>query len=457
MKLWGGRFSREQSKKFLDFESSIKFDFRLAPYDIAVNRAWAKMLNRIEIISDKELKRLLAAFEDVEKDFEKGRLKETSEFEDIHTLIEDSLFTYAGAVARKLPAGRSRNELVSADVRLYMRDKIDYLLGEVKGLQRRFLASATRYSRVVMPGFTHLQPAVPITIGHLVLSYFWKFERDKKFLKYVREETNVMPLGGGACGGSTIPVDTDFLMTELSFPKAFENSVDGTSSRDFILLFLEACSNMQIHLSGICEDIILFSTTAFGFIRLSDEFSTGSSLMPQKKNPDFFELVRGKSGRIIGNLNAMMIMLKGIPSGYSRDLQEDKGSLFDSVDEITEIFKVFPAVFSSLEFDAKKMSDSMASGGVCAQALAEHLVLQGVPFRTAHEIVGKIVRDNERMNREMSGLKLTELKAYCEFFAGDVIPLLTAEGVINQLATPGSPSPLKFEEQLRTAYEAVEE
>ncbi|MFH1958295.1 MAG: argininosuccinate lyase [bacterium] len=457
MKLWGGRFSGEQSKKFLDFESSIKFDFRLAPYDIAVNRAWAKMLNRIEIISDRELKRLLTALSDVDNDFKKGRLKADPGFEDIHTLIEDRLFTYAGAVARKLPAGRSRNELVSADVRLYMRDKIDYILGEIKGLQRRFLAAATQNARVVMPGFTHLQPAVPITIGHLILSYFWKLERDKKFLKYAREEANVMPLGGGACGGSTIPVDADFLMTELSFPKQFENSVDGTSSRDFILLFLEACCNMQIHLSGICEDIILFSTPAFGFIRLPDEYSTGSSLMPQKKNPDFFELVRGKSGRIIGNLNALMIMLKGIPSGYSRDLQEDKVSLFDSVDEITEIFRVFPAVFSSLEFDAEKISDSIASGDVCAQAIAEYLVLQDIPFRTAHEIVGKIVRDNEQMKRKMSALKLSELKVYSEFFAGDVLPLLTAGGVVAQLATAGSPSPLKFEEQLRMAYETVEE
>jgi len=457
MKLWGGRFRGEQSKKFLDFESSIRFDFRLAPYDIAVNRAWAKMLNRIEIISDKELKRLLAALEDIEKDFAKGRVKEDSEFEDIHTLIEDRLFTYAGAAARKLPAGRSRNELVSADVRLYLRDRIDYLLGEIKGLQRRFLAAATQNARVAMPGFTHLQPAVPITAGHFILSYFWKFERDKKFLKYAREETNVMPLGGGACGGTTIPVDTDFLMTELSFPKAFENSLDGTSSRDFILFFLEACCNMQIHLSGICEDIVLFSTPAFGFVRLSDEYSTGSSLMPQKKNPDFFELVRGKTGRIIGNLNAMMIILKGIPSGYSRDLQEDKVSLFDSLDEMEEIFKVFPAVFSSLEFDAERLKDLLVQGHVCAQALAEHLVLQGVPFRTAHEIVGKIVRDNEQMKRKMSELKLSELKDYCEFFAGDVLPLLTAEGVIKQFATPGSPAPLKFEEQLRMAYEAVEE
>ncbi len=458
MKLWGGRFKREQPKDFLAFESSISFDFRLAKYDIEVNRAWAKMLERIEIFTVDELKKILSALDDTEKDLEKGRLKaDAAQHEDIHSLIEDRLFTYAGSVAKKLPAGRSRNELVSADVRLYMRDHIEYILGQVKGFQRSLLEAATRYSGAVMPAFTHMQQAVPVTLGHLILSYFWKINRDKKFFKYALEETNVMPLGGGAAGGTTIPVDTGFLMTELGFSRIFENSIDGTSNRDFMLLFLEAACNMQLHFSGICEDMILFSSEYFSYLTLPDEYSTGSSLMPQKKNPDFFELVRGKTARVSGNLAALINLLKGLPSGYNRDLQEDKISLFDTVDEIEGILKLFPSVFSALEFNTDAMLKSIEKGTVCAQALAEFLVTKGVPFRKAHEIIGKIVSNNELLSRKMSDLKIAELKVYSEFFSAEVIPLLEPAGALKQLATSSSPSPLMFEQQLRLAYEAAEE
>ncbi|MBA3065626.1 argininosuccinate lyase [bacterium] len=458
MKLWGGRFKREQGKDFRAFESSISFDFRLAKHDIEVNRAWAKMLEKIEIFTGDELKKILAALDYTEKDLEKGRLKaDVALYEDIHSLIEDRLFTYAGSAAKKLPAGRSRNELVSADMRLYLREHIDYILGQLKGFQRSLLSAATRYSGAVMPAFTHMQQAVPVTLGHLILSYFWKINRDKKFFKYALEETNVMPLGGGAAGGTTIPVDTDFLMTELGFSRIFENSIDGTSSRDFVLLFLEAAVSLQLHFSGICEDMILFSTSYFSYLHLPDEYSTGSSLMPQKKNPDFFELVRGKTGRVAGSLAALINLLKGLPSGYNRDLQEDKISLFDTVDEIEAILTLFPSVFSALEFDTEAMLKSVEQGTVCAQALAEFLVTKGVPFRKAHEIIGKIVSDNELASRKMSDIKLSDLKVYSEFFSAEVIPLLEPGGVLKQLATSSSPSPLMFEQQLRLAYEAAEE
>ncbi|MCD6311997.1 MAG: argininosuccinate lyase, partial [Elusimicrobia bacterium] len=374
-----------------------------------------------------------------------------------HSLIEERLFTYAGSLAKKLPAGRSRNELVSADVRLYMREHIEYILGQIKGFQKSLLESATRYAGDVMPAFTHMQQAVPVTLGHLILSYFWKLNRDKKFFKYALEETNVMPLGGGAAGGTTISVDTDFLMTELGFSRSFANSIDGTSNRDFMLLFLEAACNMQLHFSGICEDMILFSSEYFSYLNLPDEYSTGSSLMPQKKNPDFFELVRGKTGRVSGNLAALINLLKGLPSGYNRDLQEDKISLFDTVDEIEGILRLFPSVFSALEFNTDAMLKSVEKGTVCAQALAEFLVTKGLPFRKAHEIIGKIVSDNELLSRKMSDIKIADLKVYSEFFSVDVIPLLEPSGALKQLATPSSPSPLMFEQQLRLAYEAAEE
>ncbi|MEA2082033.1 MAG: argininosuccinate lyase [Elusimicrobiota bacterium] len=458
MKLWGGRFKEEQPRDFLSFESSISFDFRLAKYDIEVNRAWAKMLESIEIFTADELKKILSALNDTEHDLEKGRLKaDAASHEDIHSLIEDRLFTYAGSVAKKLPAGRSRNELISADVRLYMREHTEYILGQIKGVQRSLLEAATRYSGAVMPAFTHMQQAVPVTLGHLILSYFWKLNRDKKFFKYALEETNVMPLGGGAAGGTTLAVDTDFLMTELGFSRIFENSLDGTSNRDFMLLFLEAACNMQLHFSGICEDMILFSTEYFSYLKLPDEYATGSSLMPQKKNPDFFELVRGKTGRVSGNLAALINLLKGLPSGYNRDLQEDKISLFDTVDEIEGILKLFPSVFSALEFDTPAMLKSVEKGTVCAQALAEFLVTKDVPFRKAHEIIGKIVSDNELLSRKMSDIKIEDMKVYSEFFEASVIPLLEPAGVLKQLATSSSPSPLMFEQQLRRAYEAAEE
>jgi len=266
-----------------------------------------------------------------------------------------------------------------------------------------------------------------------------------------------MPLGGGAAGGTTIPVDTDFLMTELGFSRIFENSIDGTSNRDFMLLFLEAACNMQLHFSGICEDMILFSSEYFSYLKLPDEYSTGSSLMPQKKNPDFFELVRGKTGRVSGNLSALINLLKGLPSGYNRDLQEDKISLFDTVDEIEGILRLFPSVFSSLEFDTDAMLKSVEKGTICAQALAEFLVTKGMPFRKAHEIIGKIVSDNELLSRKMSDLKISELKVYSEFFEASVIPLLEPAGALKQMATSSSPSPLMLEQQLRLAYEAAEE
>ena len=458
MKLWGGRFKREQSGDFLAFESSISFDFRLARADIEVNRAWAKMLEKIEILTDSELKKILTALDDTQKDLEKGRLKaDEALHEDIHSLIEDRLFTYAGSVAKKLPAGRSRNELVSADMRLYMRERIEYILGLIKGAQRSLLEAGTRYSGAVVPAFTHMQKAVPVTLGHLILSYFWKLNRDKKFFRYVLEETNIMPLGGGAAGGTTIAVDTDFLMSELGFSRSFANSIDGTSNRDFILLFLEAACNMQVHFSGICEDMILFSSEYFSYLKLPDEYSTGSSLMPQKKNPDFFELVRGKTGRVSGNLAAIINLLKGLPSGYNRDLQEDKVSLFDTVDEIEGILKLFPAVFSALEFDTDAMLKSVERGSVCAQALAEFLVMRGMPFRKAHEIIGKLVSDNELLYRKMSEIKVADMKVYSELFSADVIPILEPAGALRQLATPSSPSPMMFEQQLRLAYEALEE
>ncbi|MCD6412997.1 MAG: argininosuccinate lyase [Elusimicrobia bacterium] len=456
MKLWGGRFRRGPTDKFVSFESSLSFDFRLAPFDIAVNRAWAKMLAKIEIISDSELKKILAGLDDVENDFEKGRIGRDDKFEDIHTLIEDRLFTYAGVAARKLPAGRSRNELISTDVRLYLRDRIDYIIGQIRGFQRRLVARATENSKVVFPAFTHLQPAVPVTLGHFILNYFWKFERDKRFLKFAKDEVNVMPLGAGAAGGTTLPIDREFLMRELLFSKVFENSVDATSSRDFILVFLEACVNMGIHLSGICEDVVIFSTPHFGYIRIPDEYSTGSSLMPQKKNPDFFELVRGKTGKIMGNLIALMAALKGLPSGYNRDLQEDKVSLFDAIDEITEILEIFPSVFSSLEFDEARISKSIEDGTICAQAVAEYLVQKGVPFREAHGIVGRIIADCEAAGTKLRDLKIDALKMYSNRFAADVFPLLDPAGVIKQLAVSGSPAPLRFEQQLRMAYEQSE-
>jgi len=457
MKLWGGRFKEETSDKFFVFSSSIKFDFRLAEYDIIVNRAWAKMLERIDLLSQKELIRITKALDEVQEDLQKKRLRPEESSEDIHSLIEERLFTYAGSVSKKLPVGRSRNELISTEVRLYLRDVVDEFVMKIKNLQRKILAKATENAKIFMPYFTHLQPATPGTVGHFLLSYFWKLERDKKFFKFVKEEINSMPLGSGAVGGTTIPIDTEFLMRELGFSKICENSVDATSERDFIIYFLEACANLQVHLCLISEDFVIFSTPAFDFLELPEAFSTGSSLMPQKKNPDFFELVRGKTAKIIAGLDALLLLLKGIPSGYNRDLQEDKIHLFGIIDEVNSILELFPNVFSEIRFKESNMKKLIEKGEICAQSLAEYLAMKGVPFRCAHEIVGRIIRDNETLKRKMQDLTLDVLKSYSEFFTADVIPLLSPEGILEQLQTPSSPQSLSFEAQLRSAYAAVEE
>jgi len=266
-----------------------------------------------------------------------------------------------------------------------------------------------------------------------------------------------MPLGSGAVGGTTIPIDTEFLMRELGFSKICENSVDATSERDFIIYFLEACANLQVHLCLISEDFVIFSTPAFDFLELPEAFSTGSSLMPQKKNPDFFELVRGKTAKIIAGLDALLLLLKGIPSGYNRDLQEDKIHLFGIIDEVNSILELFPNVFSEIRFKESNMKKLIEKGEICAQSLAEYLAMKGVPFRCAHEIVGRIIRDNETLKRKMQDLTLDVLKSYSEFFTADVIPLLSPEGILEQLQTPSSPQSLSFEAQLRSAYAAVEE
>ncbi|MGB3059133.1 MAG: argininosuccinate lyase [Anaerolineae bacterium] len=453
-KLWGGRFDAAPDSLMEQFNASLPFDQALWAADIRGSQAYARALARAGLISLAERDQLLAGLDAVADEWARGVFVPHAGDEDIHTAVERRLGEVIGGVAGKLHTGRSRNDQVATDVRLWLRDQIDQLAAALRDLQAAVIALAEAHLAVLMPGTTHMQPAQPIRFSHWALSFFWMWQRDHERLTEVRRRVNVCPLGSGALAGTPFNVDRAALAAELGFDAISANSLDAVSDRDFVVEFLAWAALLGIHLSRLAEDLILWSNPQFGFVRVADAYSTGSSLMPQKRNPDAMELVRGKSGRLLGNLVSLLTTLKGLPSTYNKDLQEDKEPLFDTVTTLTLALPVTAGVLRTLQVNPTRMQAALSSD-MLATDLADYLVRQGTPFRQAHHLVGQAVRRAEALGLTLSTLPLAELQAISPQFGADVAALWDFNHSVEQRATPGGTARAAVETQLRQARQIL--
>ena len=410
MALWGGRFSKGAAKSVQDFTESISFDKRLYKHDIAGSRAHAAMLGATGIIPEKSAEEIIEKLAEVEKAIDEGKVPFDVALEDIHMHIETELIRLLGDEGARVHSARSRNDQVALDTRLYLRDEIREIAAEIKQLQKALLRQAVANKETILPGFTHLQHAQPVLFAHHMLAYVEQFERDIGRLNDCFDRLNVMPLGSGAIAGSTLPIDREFVRKALNFPACTRNSMDSVADRDFACELLSALAIFSMHISRLSEDIILWMSQEFAFVELSDAFCTGSSLMPQKKNPDIAELSRGKTGRMYGNLMAMLTICKGLPMTYNRDLQEDKEPLFDSIDTAKGILSVYPGMIATMKTRPDRMLEAASDPGLMATDLAEALVKKGVPFRHAHHKVGALVKYCAENGKKMDRLSLEEMQ-----------------------------------------------
>ncbi len=429
-KLWSGRFS-EPTDAFVEaFTASVEFDQRLYAYDIQGSVAHARMLARSGILSDDERDAIIAGLERIRKRIEDGEFHWSVALEDVHMNIESALTADIGDAGKKLHTGRSRNDQVATDVRLYLRDEIRLLRAEIARLQRALIDLAEREADTILPGFTHLQTAQPVTFGHHLLAWQEMLERDRERLADCAKRVNIMPLGAAALAGTTYPIDRHYTAELLGFDRPAENSLDAVSDRDFIIEFSAAAALTMMHLSRFSEELILWSSAQFAFVELSDSFCTGSSIMPQKKNPDVPELVRGKTGRIFGHLMGLLTLMKGQPLAYNKDNQEDKEPLFDTVDNLKGSLRVFADMVPAIRCRRDNMRAAALQGFATATDLADYLVRKGLPFRDAHEVVGQAVARCVEKQCDLSELEIAELKAFSPEIEPDVFAVLTLEGSV---------------------------
>ncbi|MGD8936532.1 MAG: argininosuccinate lyase [Thiogranum sp.] len=429
-KPWGGRFT-ESTDAFVEaFTASVGFDRRLYRYDIAGSRAHARMLARVGVITEADCDAILGGLDRIERDIEQGDFNWSVSLEDVHMNIEARLTALVGEAGKKLHTGRSRNDQVATDLRLYLRDQIKAACEELLRLQQGLLALADREADAVMPGFTHLQVAMPVTFGHHMLAWFENLQRDRERLLDCLKRVNVMPLGAAALAGTSFPIDRHYTAQLLGFDAPAENSLDAVSDRDFVIEFCSCAALVLVHLSRFSEELILWASAQFNFIDLPDRFCTGSSIMPQKKNPDVPELVRGKSGRVVGHLVGLLMLMKGQPLAYNKDNQEDKEPLFDTVDTLLGSLRAFADMVPAIQVKSDKMRAAAASGYSTATDLADYLVRRGVAFRDAHEVVGTAVRLGIESGRDLSEMSLAELQALSPVIEADVFDVLTLDGSV---------------------------
>jgi argininosuccinate lyase len=447
--LWGGRFGASPSQAFERLNASIPFDVRLAPYDIRGSIAHARMLGARGIVSGEETDEMIRGLETVLEEVEAGEFTWDVSDEDVHTAVERRLREVVGDVALKLHTGRSRNDQVALDTRLFARDAADEIRGAVLAAMRALVEVAERERNLILPGYTHLQRAQPMLLSHHLFAHFWAFERDVGRLEAARDAANVSPLGAAALAGTPHPVDPKRTAEDLGM-EPFSNSLDAVSDRDFALDLLYACAVLGVHLSRLAEEWVLWTSAEFAFATLDDAYSSGSSIMPQKKNPDAYELMRGKAGRLIGDLNALLITLKSLPLGYSKDLQEDKEPLFDAVDSVLPMLAVLPEMLRTTRFHGERM-EAAAGGFALATELADFLAADGVPFREAHHAVGRLVRRCEELELSLEDLPREELAAAHPALAGLPEALLSPHGSVQNKHSAGSTSPASVDEQLREA------
>ncbi|HEV3243419.1 MAG TPA: argininosuccinate lyase [Chthoniobacterales bacterium] len=450
-----GRFHKSVADVAQRYSESVSFDYRLYRHDIAGSIAHVAALVKAGIISAAEQKRIEAGLREIEKEIESGKFRWDESLEDVHMNIERALTKRIGEAGGKLHTARSRNDQVALDLRLYVKGQIEQTSAQLKKLQTALLNLAHEHVDLVMPGYTHLQRAQPIYFAHYLLGQVEAFARDVERLGDCLQRTDVLPLGSGALAGSTIVLDRELVARELGFAHVSQNSLDAVSDRDFVCEFLFCLAMIGMHLSRLSEDLIIWSTAEFGFVELSESFSTGSSLMPQKKNPDMAELTRGKTGRLYGNLMSILTMLKALPSSYNRDLQEDKEALFDSVDTISHALELFSAMLPELKINRERMEAAANDPNLLATDLAEYLVKKGMPFRQAHEIVGKLVSDAIAKGTKLDALPLTGLKKASSLFDVDVADVFDVRRSLAARRVVGAPSPQNVKTQIKSWRERL--
>lgn len=450
-KPWGGRFSEPTDAFVEKFTASVQFDQRLYFHDIQGSVAHATMLAKVGVLTDDERDTILNGLKEVQADIEAGRFEWSVTLEDVHMNIEARLTDKIGITGKKLHTGRSRNDQVATDIRLYLRDEIDIILEEITRLQKGMVALAEREAATIMPGFTHLQTAQPVTFGHHIMAWCEMLDRDYARLVDCRKRVNVMPLGAAALAGTTYPIDRTMTAELLGFSRPSRNSLDSVSDRDFAVEFCAAASLVMTHLSRYSEELILWASAQFRFIDLPDRFCTGSSIMPQKKNPDVPELVRGKTGRVTGHLMSLLILMKGQPLAYNKDNQEDKEPLFDVIDTLKGCLKAYADMVPAIQVRADEMREAARRGFSTATDLADYLVVKGVAFRDAHEIVGKAVSYGIQNSKDLSEMSLEELTQFSSVITQDVFTVLTLEGSVNARNHIGGTAPA----QVKAAAESA--
>jgi argininosuccinate lyase len=454
-RLWGGRFAGGPSEALTKLSLSVHFDWRLAPYDLLASKAHARVLHRAGLLSDDETTRVLLALDELGELVVRGEFRPTVADEDVHTALERGLLERLGALGGKLRAGRSRNDQVATDLRLYLRDHVRRLVLAVADVETALIALAERHRDVVMPGMTHLQHAQPVLFAHHLLAHVQAFVRDVDRLRDWDRRASVSPLGSGALAGSSLPLDPAAVAAELGFDAPAANSIDAVADRDFAVEFLFVAALLGVHLSRLGEEIILWATPEFGWVQLDDAWSTGSSIMPQKKNPDIAELARGKSGRLIGNLTGLLATLKALPLAYDRDLQEDKEPVFDTVDQLLMLLPAVAGLIASLGVDAERLRAAAPAGFALATDVAEWLVRAGVPFRDAHEISGRAVAYCESRAITLEQLTDAQLAEIDPRLTPDVRETLSVAGAVQARSSVGGTAPVRVAEQSAALADAV--
>ena len=443
--LWGGRFTKETDQLVYNFNASITFDQKFYKQDIEGSIAHVTMLAKQGILTEQERDDIVRTLKEIRDEVESGKLEITSEYEDIHSFVEANLIDRLGDTGKKLHTGRSRNDQVALDMRLYTRDELLHTDDLLKELLETILKIMEANTETIMPGFTHLQKAQPITLAHHMGAYFEMFKRDRLRLHDIYERMNYCPLGSGALAGTTYPLDREYTAELLGFYGPTLNSMDGVSDRDYLIEFLSACATIMMHLSRFSEEIIIWNSNEYQFVEIDDAYSTGSSIMPQKKNPDIAELVRGKTGRVYGALMSLLTTMKGIPLAYNKDMQEDKELSFDAMDTVKGCIALFTGMLATMKFNKGKMRLSANNGFTNATDAADYLVKHGVPFRDAHGIIGKIVLYCIERGIAIDDMNLDELKAICPVFEEDIYEEISMETCVNNRLTIGAPGKAAME------------
>jgi argininosuccinate lyase len=447
-KPWGGRFEGATEKAVEEFTSSLHFDRRLYHQDIRGSMAHARMLAKQGIVSVAEAEAIIQGLTEIQAEIDAGNFIFDSALEDIHMAVEARLTAKIGEVGRKLHTARSRNDQVALDVRLYLSEEVEVLIEGLTELRRAGAQLARRYFGVILPGYTHMQRAQPVLFAHHLLAYDEMWRRDQQRLTESLARIRVSPLGAAALAGTTFPVDPAYTADQVGFPAFFRNSLDAVSDRDFTLEFLSHAAIVMVHLSRLSEELIIWASAEFGFVALPDSYATGSSIMPQKKNPDVAELIRGKCGRVTGDLMSMLMTVKGLPLAYNRDLQEDKEPLFDALDTVKASVSLMAGMLGPLTLREDRIAQALHGGYLSATDMADYLVQQGVPFRTAHEQVGRLVRYAEFQGKELQELSLEEIQRFASQAGPDVFDWLATDNVVARRTSPGGTAPVRVNEAL---------